>query len=247
MLYWEKVVSFVPKYLSAILCTGALDTPQLRVWALVGSVALISVLGVTLFRRARENSAEQSQRIRDIAILALGWLIASILIACASIHFSPRYALPMLVGVAMLLGGLGEAVGLLLRRAEGRDRQIALGAGLGLLILCGMAVHGSPIIHPYPQLAKATQVENRLLASLEERLGSEPLEERLTFQLPRKVSVPATAVDHFWMMAPWTLEAWLELEYPERRFEVRRGEQSRKELSKRFWSVVLIPQRPDTL
>ena len=51
-----------------------------------------------------------------------------------------------------------------------------------------------------------------------------------------------------WLMrAIWfAIQAWLELEYPQRRFEVRSLE-SRTQSSQRFWSVVLIPRRLDTL
>jgi 4-amino-4-deoxy-L-arabinose transferase-like glycosyltransferase len=179
-------------------------------------------------------------------VLALGWLMPSLLIACASIHFSPRYALPMLAAFAMILGALGEGVGALLRRARGRERCFAVGSGLALLVVCGAALHGSPPITPYPELAKATKIQTDLLASIKQRLGTASSDKSLSVDLPRKVMVSATAVDHLWMMAPWTLEAWLELEYPERRFEVRRVEAQGKS-SQRVWSVMVIPRRLDTL
>ncbi len=105
--YPEKLASFVPKYLSTVLCTGSLDTPDLRLWMVAWSVAVMVVLGILFARKARTDGGPEWQRICGLVVLALGWLIPSILIACASIHFSPRYALPMLAAIAMILGGLG--------------------------------------------------------------------------------------------------------------------------------------------
>ncbi len=132
------------------------------------------VVGILLARKARADGRPEWRRIRDLPILALGWLIPSVLIACASIHFSPRYGLPMLAAFAMILGGLGEGVGVLFRRAGGRDRSVAVGLGLALLVVCGVALHGSPLITSYPQFAKSTRIQTILLSSLKQRLDSEP-------------------------------------------------------------------------
>jgi hypothetical protein len=169
------------------------------------------------------------------------WFAVSIGLACASFEFSPRYAMPITFSAAMLLGALVE--GAVRALSHGRPAYRAA-AGFALTALAAVAwvgLNGSALHTRYPELRRATRIQDQLLEALTQRIGSSSYE-YIDLELMQKVPVAARAVDDMWMIAPWGLQAWLELAHPDRPYQLKLKIRSAVP-SDEYWSVTLNPQQ----
>ena len=159
-------------------------------------------------------------------------------------QFSPRYLMHMSMVVGLLMGTLAEGT-VRMARSDGRGPAWpSVASGIALLGIVVTGVSGSPLHVAYPEFAEASAIQTELLAELERELESAPPGTRVEADLRRRVSTAGSAVDHAWGLAPWSLEAWLELKYPDRRIDVelRRGARPRE-----FVSVALVTHRAGSI
>ena len=235
--YLAKLAGFTPRSLSAALCPGLFDDPAWRAIAAAVVALAIAALVTRLLRAGCASGDAALRRSAGLSLFALVWLAAALGLAAVSMQWSPRYLMHMSMVVGLLMGALAEGT-LRLARSHGRARTWpAVASGIALLAIVVTGVQGSPLYAAYPEFAEASAIQTRLLAELERKLASAPPGTRVEVDLRRRVSTAGTAVDHAWGLAPWSLEAWLELKYPDRRIDVelRRGARPRE-----FVSVALV-------
>jgi hypothetical protein len=239
--YATKVMMFGPQYLTATLASGDFDVPGSR-----GPIALLICVGIAavallLVRRGGEPTHPTAPRTLQTLCVAGGWLAGSLLLACLSMQFSPRYVMPMSLAVGMLLGALLEGARFELLERAGASRALALGAVGAIALSAFVALNGTALATPYHELRQATRTQRQLLAALSHRIGRATDFEYIHVDLQRRVPVEARAVDDLWMIAPWGLEAWLELTHPERPYTVSKTTRLGVPTAE-YWSVTLNPK-----
>jgi hypothetical protein len=247
--FLSKVFLFAPGYLSATFTSGSLDAPGLRDLATLVSVCAIVLLALRHWHLSRRRKYEHEVPLSRVpATLMIGgaWLITSTLLACLSLNSSPRYLIPMTFAAALLLGALAEGAVAIFRRGEGVQRIESTIALFALAAIALVALGGSAIRTDYPELRRAKRTHAQLLDAFRERIADASPHEVILASLPDSVPVEASAVDDLWLMAPWSLEAWLELEYPDRSYEVSVTPRP-PELGRGYWPVMLMPGSRSTL
>jgi hypothetical protein len=154
----------------------------------------------------------------------------------------------MVVGLALVIAGIvdhGAAVGAE-ARAAGRSGTPAAWTALAASAFVGLsALAGTPLLRDHPSLAQASRAQTEELAALEARLGAlAPGARRERVRVRKQFGSRDRVVDHAWMLSPWGLQAWLELVFPDRRFEVELDTLRRPERT--HWNLVVVEQAPPT-
>jgi len=243
--FFSKLLAFAPGYLCAVFSSGSFDAPGRRELATLVSICAVVLIALRLCYASRGSKPEHEEVLSRVpAALAIGgaWLLASILLACLSLNFSPRYLMPMVFSAGLVLGALVEGSAAIFRRRESSKCIEPLLAGIVLIAVALIALDGSAIRTDYPELRRATRVHAQLLDTFHERIAAASPDEVVRAALPEGVPVEARAVDDLWLIAPWGLQAWLELEYPDRGYEVNITPLPPGQ-GRHFWSVRLTPGR----
>ena len=219
--------------------TGALDTAGLgRVLALVSSAAIAA--GCVVLWRSRSPGDWTAELV--LPALGLAWLGFQLALASTAAKPEPRYVEGLVVGLALVLAGFvdrsrvqsGEASA----RGEAPSRPArALLAAAVIVALTALA--GAPLWRAQPALAEASRTQTEELAALEARLRAlPPGDHRERVRVRKQYGSTDRVVDHVWMLSPWGLQAWLELVFPDRHFEVDHDRFVRPEQT--HWNLLVI-------
>lgn len=232
--YLAKLTEFAPQYLTGALASGVLDAPVVRGVVTVLSVAAVAALCALLLRRRDDGGAGVAA-----ATIGAAWAVMAIGLACLSMQFSARYLLPVTFGAALVLGALAEAAAGAIRAPRSAAPRALGCAAAGVVLAAGAAaLAGSPLVRSYPQLAEATRVQDELLVGLGRTIASADRREEIDVDLRRRIEVGARALDDVWMIAPWGLAAWLELEYPDHSYHVSTVVRPQTPTAQ-FWAVII--------
>jgi 4-amino-4-deoxy-L-arabinose transferase-like glycosyltransferase len=245
--FLSKILLYTPDYLSAVFVSGSLFSPDRAGVATGVSLCLIVGLGlrcVYVNRGRIEEPADTLDRVPTALVLGGVWLVMAIGLACSSLNFSPRYILPMTFATGLILGALAEGIVLVFRRKKGMQRTEPILAGAALVAIMLVVLGGSAIGTDYPELQIAARSHTQLLDAFDERFANSSASEQIHAALPDRIPVKSRAVDDFWVIAPWGLQAWLELEYPDRKYEVRLTQWPPGMAKSGYWPVALIPIQP---
>lgn len=212
----------------------------------LAALALASPLAARWVGRARRDEPgarggwdEATSRAWPLAVVGSTWIALQVAIAGNSIEFSPRYAFGMLAGTSLLLAAAVEAGWRAARRARGRSRQLGrVQLVVAALVMAG-GLRGSPAWHDYPGLREASRIEEADLAGLETMLESDPPTRRRAFSVQRLVAIHDRAVDHAWMLAPWSAQAWADLRFPE--LGMRIEQDDTRPRSPKIWHLAVSP------
>jgi hypothetical protein len=210
--------------------------------AAIGTLSILAMAAIACVAMLSATTLERDEARRGLPLAATGatWVAFQVAVAGNSVEFSPRYAFGMLAGASLMLAAVVDVA---LRAArEGTGRRRALGVAqlaLAMIVVVG-GLRGSPAWHAYPGLAKASRIESDELAALATLLATDPPKGRHPFSVQRQVVIHARAVDHAWMLAPWSVQAWVDLRFPELALRVERDDTRPR--SAKYWHLVMTPK-----
>jgi len=218
--YLTRLATWGPRYLGLPLLTDSMggDTLDKVVPATCGLA--LSILALVFVRSSFASGGEALRRIPRIVAIGLAWLLTQVILAAGSLHFTPRYALAMTFATALVLAGVAEGGVLAWRHGQLRGRAWSAATILVVSAVAILALSGSSMLRPYPELARASRIHGQLLEALAQRIASAEEHEVIELEVQRRVHVDSRAVDGFWILSPWGLQAWLDMEYPGEDYEV---------------------------
>ena len=219
--YGERFLAWAPNYVTAALMSQPSGSLALDRWlplsAGVGLVLLSLVFGASRLGRVDERS----RRASALFTVAGAWLVAQLFLVANSVHFTYRYAPAIVFPIALLVAALVEASWLCAGRRDRTSRIWAGVAGLTLLLVIPPALSGSALLRTYPGMDRASRAQRQTLVALELAIPVAREGELLRVDLRRSIPVESRIVDSFWLMAHWGLQGWLDMNFPDRRYEVR--------------------------
>jgi hypothetical protein len=186
----------------------------------IASALALLILTAVFVRASVVLGGEELRRIPRLVAIGLAWLLTQLLLAAGSIHFTPRYFMALVFPTAMMLGALAEGAVLAWRRGNRSGRAWAIATTLVIFAAATLALRGSPLFRPYPELARASRIHGQLLDAVALRIESADELEVIQLEVPRRVAVESRAVGDFWILSHWGLQAWLDMVYPEQAYEV---------------------------
>lgn len=240
--YPSKLFDFGPQYLTTTFCSGAFDAAGTRgplTLAISSALAVMVTWRLLMERREVGDQTACAPRTTLAITLAIVWFAASIGLACTSMQFSPRYVMPMTFSVGLLLGALAEGAARAIPEGQLAQRATAGAALVALAAIVWVGLNGSALHSRYPELRRASRIQGQLLDALTQRIESSDYE-YIDVDLNPRERVTARAVDDVWMIAPWSLEAWLELVHPERPYQVSVNV---RDPADGYWSLTLNPMQ----
>lgn len=214
------VVEFAPRFLASTLCPWS----PVAAWsadALAAGAAVILVLASIAALLTLGDGRRQ-------AFFGLGWVGAFVAFMGIAGRFSPWYAVPCVVGVGMTLSAIVETarVSLAAQRAWLRARGVMFGVGAGLVAVAALCA--TPLIHRYVDWDDASARHRAFLSDLGARIESASDGARIdAFEMPRMLNRPASGgprLDGVAVLAPYSVQAWVELRFPKRRIRVVGGD-----------------------
>jgi len=243
--YLVRLVGHAPDYISMVAVTGALDASALASPLALLSTAAVAIGCVALWQ-IRSSRADEAMAELRLPALGLAWAGFQLALASTAEKPEPRYVEGLVIGLSLVLAGFVDRG--VVRRAEVRAtagarcrRANALLAAAALVAFTSLA--GAPLWRGYPAFAEASATQTKELGDLEARVGAGPLEARGERIRLRKLEPSADrVVDHVWMLSPWGVQAWLELTFPGRVFEVERDRLRRPEPT--HWPLVIVERTP---
>lgn len=216
----RKLLIFPPNYIAAVLRSEYSADPLLSV-----GLPLVAALGgfaslVVVIREARRADVDVAGGLIRLGAVGLVWLAAQLVLSVNSMHFTTRYVLAMTVPAVMLFAVAAEGAWTLWRLGDARGRRLAALVGAWCCVSATLALEGSPLFRPYPELARASRIHRQLLVALEQRIQSASPHDYIKLELPRRVVVDSRVVDNFWIISHWGLQAWLDMRFEERPYHV---------------------------
>jgi hypothetical protein len=102
---------------------------------------------------------------------------------------------------------------------------------------------GSKLWYDYPGIAEASRIQKNGLRALSAEIRKHPRQYGKRISVQRQVAILDDAVDHAWMLSPWSLQAWLEMSFPDTPIKV--GVSTNARQSKSHWNLILVSGEPD--
>jgi hypothetical protein len=199
-------LSIVPQYAYLLLMPQPLLREPTLAWGLVAAAA--ATLAAALGWLARGPDA------RRLLLVCGVWLLVSLWLTGVSGEIASWYALAFLPAFSLLIGALAQAA---LRCAEQRRRAAAWLAGLLTVLLLGLALRYSPLLHAYPEWPLLSQRSEAFLARVGTALeGAAPGDVRSVPGLPLGIATPLerVGVRSALGLAEYSVEAWAALVAP---------------------------------
>ncbi len=227
--YAEKFVDWGPKYVASILSPEYWSSPALDLLLPLASALLLIGLCIGIIWKNWQSGGTCLDGIPRVICLGAAFFGALVILAANSMHFTPRYSMAMSFATALVIGAVAEAATrLAFGRADrggvpveaSRPGVLPILLAGGLAAVCGMALQGSILIRSYPEWTRATRTQTQFLTALEQKIESSPPYEYIAVNIRRSEPVISRTVEPFWMLAPWGLQAWLDLRFPERPYKV---------------------------
>jgi hypothetical protein len=202
--------------LSPSIWVGARELPG-RLLALLAVLLVTSSLLAT-----REGRAAAVAASLPAAAIGLAWLALVSVLYSIGVLLQPWYVLHPVAALALLAGGLVEA----LQRLGGSHRRALTSAAAStvcIALLMGQLAAYSPLFRRYDEWNAASTLADRYLASLRRSIsdagaGSIVHADRPPHRLPREPGRPQLV--GVTLLAPYSIEAWVRLTFPARRIRV---------------------------
>jgi len=133
------------------------------------------------------------------------------------------------IGLSLLVGTGADSIGRLWHAGKLRDRVLAASCGVALLGFSFCQLRYSPLTHAYPEWKVASKASREFLEKLARRIARKPPGAPIKAPpLPIWYPPPqqGPGIRGAAILDDYSVQAWLELVYPERRFRVLKGPSS---------------------
>jgi hypothetical protein len=227
---------------SVMLRTGA------GKWMLIGLGVGLVLTGVLMLWSNRQKLAERAadRRLLRTSVIAVVWLLLLGLTYAVTGKVRPWYLLLPVAGFAVLVGVLIDALLAVVLR---RRLRVRLAAAPTLLLLLALVVwqgRYSPLACEYDDWDRATAASRSFLDQLGARIAR--TEDGAIVEAP---PIPTWAkprddrphIQGAAILAEYSVQAWAELTFPQRRIRVRLGQDARDELPAADEVVVSLTNR----
>ena len=237
--YLVRLFDGLQGYTSLLGMTSPWDT--WRPAALLGTATVVgaTALGLGAAWLGPASMRAEAQGSGPLMLVGATWLVLQVVVAANSVEFSPRYAFSALAGASLMLAAFVEAGRRLVEVGSGSARAV----GLTLLVLAVTfaigGLRGSPAWRDYSWLAEASRILHEELAALASELEKDPPEGPRRFSVQRQVVIRDRGVDNAWMLAPWSVQSWVDLAFPDLRLRVEFD--NYKPRSPKYWHLVMEP------
>jgi hypothetical protein len=206
-------------------------------WMLGGIVVLLSLTCFLFGKQLRASLSSGKQSRVMIPAAVLGFLLIELvmLVYGADHRIEPWYCFIPVAGLAILLGVTVKGLATAIR--SGRRLQ-RLAAGLSSLLLGSLVIWQlsySPLIHDYDEYERATTAGSRFLAELEQIIEKTKNGKRVQSPpIPRFVRPRPDCPDIHGSrgLDLYSVQAWLELAFPDRTISVKAGPPGQEEPGK---------------
>jgi hypothetical protein len=184
----------------------------------LGLLAVTLVAAALLARRdARSDAAAAS--IRPI-VLSMAWIAGVAALYSGRMFFQPWYLLNAVAGSALLVGASIQALMCL-----GRSDRPARGAAAASLFLIAFLIASlaaySPLVRSYDQWRKVSEITERYLNELRAKIERAPAGTVVRMKrVPRRAEGGPSGLVGVRGMAEYSVDAWAQLSFPERRIQV---------------------------
>ncbi|MFT7670554.1 MAG: hypothetical protein ACI8X5_003263 [Planctomycetota bacterium] len=177
----------------------------------LSSLAVVSVLSVLLCSR-------------KALIVPAAWIAVVGLVYGASRSIEQWYLFLPVIGLALFVGTGVDSVVTAFRKRERRAPVLVAGiTALALIAFCFCQVRYSPLIHSYPEWTAATAASDEFFEKLDTRVAKNLPGQPITAP-PIPISFPAAqtgpAIRGAAIIDDYSVQAWLELVHPGRKFRV---------------------------
>ncbi len=195
----------------------------------LGALALLAGLGVAKSwflggrRKAGGPAPEAPPAARNGLLLAVAWSLLVGALYGISRSIEQWYLFLPVVGLALLVGSGAQLLIVQWRRGGPLARTSAVGAALLLLAFCGVQLRYTPVVHRYTEWARATAASDEFFEKLARRIERATPGASINAP-PIPVWVPPApegpAVRGGAVLEAYSVQAWCELRFPDRRLRV---------------------------
>jgi hypothetical protein len=214
----SAALAMLGRIASAIISPGFIigeaDPPFLGLGLLA---ATLVAAGLLARRDARSDAATVS--IRPI-VLSMAWIAGVALLYSVGMIFQPWYLLNAIAGSAVLVGASSQ----LLMCLGHTDRPARGAAAAGLFciafLMASLAAY-SPLVRSYDQWRSASEITERYLNELQGKIERAPTGTVVRMKrAPRRAGGGGRGLVGVAGMADYSVDAWAQLSFPERRIQV---------------------------
>ncbi|MFT7484815.1 MAG: hypothetical protein ACI9F9_000659 [Candidatus Paceibacteria bacterium] len=215
-----------PIELSALLLQRLFVPQNVESWGLVvpllaglalATLALVWVLG----RGAEDRTA--TAKPSSAMLVSCTWVALVVLLYGISRSIEQWYMFLPVLGLSMVVASAAELIRRSLASTVQRRRLIGGLAALSLVGFSYCQLRYTPLFHDYPEWSRATQASEEFLTKLETRIdGHAPGEAISAPPIPIRhpVAQEGPALRGVVILDAYSVQAWVELRYPERKFRV---------------------------
>lgn len=197
--------------------------------AWLGALALFAGLGVAkswfLGGRSKAGGPAPAAPLaaRQGLLLAVAWSLIVGALYGVSRSIEQWYLFLPVVGLSLLIGSGAQLLLLQWRRGGPLVRASAVGATLLLLAFCGFQLRYTPLVHRYTEWARATTASDEFFEKLARRIeraapGASVNAPPIPVWVPPAPTGPAVRGGA--VLEDYSVQAWCELRFPDRRLRV---------------------------
>ena len=210
-------------------------------------IGVLAVLALAIWPgRATSDRGAAVARVRPALLVALLWLLLVGLAYAAAGILQPWYLLLLVAGLAMLVGVVAEwlVAGLRERRLPRR-----LASGWTLLWLVGLVIwqaRYSPLVCKYDEWTRGTVASQTFLEQLKRDIAAAPdgaIVRASPFPMWVRPRPDRPAILGAAVLTDYSIQAWAELIFPQRRIRVRTAPQAAGEPPAPGEILVLLTRR----
>jgi hypothetical protein len=217
-------------------------------WMLIGLGVGLVLTAILLLSSTRRKPAERTadRRLLRTSVIAVVWLLLLGLTYAVTGKVRPWYVLLPAAGFAVLVGVLADALLAAVRRGRLPVRTAAVPSLLLLLALIVWQGRYSPLACEYDDWDRATAASRTFLDQLGTRIAR--AEDGSIVEAP---PIPTWAepredrphIQGAAILAEYSVQAWAELTFPQRRIRVRAGQDARDDTPAADEVVVSLTNR----
>jgi hypothetical protein len=214
----SAALAMLSRIAGAIISPGFITGEATPPFLGLGLLAAALVAAGLLARRDARSDASMAS-VRPVT-LSMAWIAGVAALYSVGIIFQPWYLLNAVAGSALLVGALSQA--LMLLGSSDRPARGAAAAGLLCiaLLIASLAAY-SPLIRSYDQWRKASEVTERYLNELQGKIERAPTGTVVRMsRVPRRAGGRRRGLVGVAGMAEYSVDAWAQLSFPERRIHV---------------------------
>jgi hypothetical protein len=186
----------------------------------LGLGLLAATLVAALLLARRDARSDAAMATIHAVVLATAWIFGVSLLYSVGMIFQPWYLLNAVAGFALLVGASSQAL-ICLGRSD-RPARGAAAAGLFCIafLVANLAAY-SPLVRSYDRWRRASEITERYLDELHEKIEHAPMGTVIRMRrAPRRAGGGRRGLVGVAGMAEYSVDAWAQLSFPERRIEV---------------------------